>query len=172
MTFFAATQRSAPDTKTTSHGHDSRRLITHRTTSCADTREHRSTLAQPHAGFHEPHAARTERARTVWRETLHTRLDSRLLQNVHQPPRPTSRVCHCVGLFFSEGGVVTFFAATQRSAPDTKTTSHGHDSRRMITHCTTSCADTREHRSTLAQPHVMFPRLHLCFFGAALHERG
>ena len=28
---------------------------------------------------HEPHAARTERARTVWRETLHTRLDSRLL---------------------------------------------------------------------------------------------
>ena len=68
----------------------------------------------------------------------HTRLDSRLLQNVHQPPRPTSRVCHCVGLFFSEGGVVTFFAATQRSAPDTKTTSHGHDSRRLITHCTTS----------------------------------
>ena len=29
-------------------------------------------------GFHEPHAARTERARTVWRETLHTRLRSRL----------------------------------------------------------------------------------------------
>ena len=48
-----------------------------------------------------------------------------------------------------------FICGTQRSAPDTKTTSHGHDSRRLITHCTTSCADTREHRSTLAQPVVV-----------------
>ena len=35
-----------------------------------------------HSVIHEPHAARTERARTMWRETLHTRLNSRLLQNV------------------------------------------------------------------------------------------
>ena len=68
LTFFAATQRSAPDTKTTSHGHDSRRFITLCTTSCADTREHCSTLAQPHAGFHsfiqKGHSARAARART------------------------------------------------------------------------------------------------------------
>ena len=36
----------------------------------------------------------------------------------------------------------------------------------MITHCTISCADTREHRGTLAQPHVVF---HTVFHFISFH---
>ena len=69
VTFPAATKRSAPVTKATSPGHHI--LVQLYVKPVAH-------LAQPHAGFHEPHSARSARARTVWHETLHTRLRNRL----------------------------------------------------------------------------------------------
>ena len=38
-----------------------------------------------------------------------------------------------------------------------------HETRRLITHCTISCAGIREHRCTLAQPHVVIhTNIHTC----------
>ena len=78
------TLRSAPATKQPQTGHRKSGLphaqhhipVQHTyTVHCATARR----VSFIHFFTHEPHAARTERARTVWRETLHTRLDSRLL---------------------------------------------------------------------------------------------
>ena len=56
---------------------------------------------------------------------------------------------------FMLGGVEPFRAAPSAAPQAQKPHTTGHHSRRLSTHCTTSCAVTREHRSTLAQPHVV-----------------
>ena len=53
------------------------------------------------------------------------------------------------------GGFETFRAASRAAPQSQNHTQPGHDSRRLSTHFTTSCAVTREHRGTLAQPHVV-----------------
>ena len=93
LTFFVIPP-AAPQTQ--KKRHKTRRLITHCTTSCADTREHRSTLAQPHVVIQKGHSARAARARTsvTWITTRTVVQPSRFKRP--PPPRPSSLVRNCV----------------------------------------------------------------------------